>query len=114
MEEAETEPYEDQEVIHLEEAFMSTTLSTCPVLAFEPEISPEMRIWCGVLITAISDLRKKSCRDAALEWIEDSDSDEIGSFEWCCELFNLAPDRIRSYLVNEYRPRWLSVRKASR
>jgi hypothetical protein len=111
VEEVETEPYEDQDVVHLEEAFMSATLSTCPVLAFEPEVTPEMRIWCSVLITAVSDLGKKSYRDSALEWIKDSDSSDIGSFNWCCELFRLAPDRTRRYLISDYEPRWLSVRK---
>jgi hypothetical protein len=80
VQEAETEPYQqDYEAFHLEEEVVPAVLSTCPALAFEPEITPEMRIWCGVLIMAISDLGKKSCRDAALEWIEDSENSDIAA-----------------------------------
>lgn len=114
MQEAVAESHQQEyEAIHLEEEVVPAVLSTCPALAFEPEITPEMRIWCGVLITAISDLGKKACRAAALEWIEDSENSDIGSFAWCCELFHLSPDRIRRYLLNEYKPRWLSVHKTS-
>jgi hypothetical protein len=80
VQEAETEPYQqDYEAFHLEEEVVPAVLSTCPALAFEPEITPEMRIWCGVLITAISDLGKKACRAAALEWIEDSENSDIAA-----------------------------------
>jgi hypothetical protein len=115
LQEAVTEPYQQEyEAFHLEEEVVPAVLSTCPVSAFEPEISPEMRVWCSVLIVAVSDLGKKSYRAAALAWIEDSENSDIGSFNFCCELFHLSPDRIRRYLLNEYKPRWLSVRKASR
>jgi hypothetical protein len=93
VEEAETEAYEDHDFIHLEEEVVPAVLSTCPVFAWEPEISPEMRIWAAVLVGAISDLGKKAHRDSALEWISD-DRHEMGTFIWICELFRLAPDRM--------------------
>jgi hypothetical protein len=94
---------EHEELFPIEDTAM---LAVCPSTICKASSTPEERIWAGVLVTAISDLGRKAHREEALAWIQERGSG-IGSFDFCCELFGLAPDRVSRFLLDEYQPRYL-------
>lgn len=108
MEQSEQQ-YQDEYLI-LEEAFITSTPSLDPSTIYQAASTPEERIWAAVLVAAISDLGRKGEREAALEWICTA-GDEIGSFDFCCELFKLSPEAIRQHLLTDYEPRYLATQK---
>jgi hypothetical protein len=69
-------------------------------------ILPEEELWTHVILQAIDDLEKrtslssKSAQDAAREWFL-SDSDAVGSFLWSCQVINVEPNSIRSWLAKK-------------
>lgn len=56
------------------------------------EIQPEKRLWLTVLILGIKGMLNGDSED--IEWYN---SDNYG-FNWCCELLNLNPDRIKKII----------------
>ena len=58
--------------------------------------APEL--WAAVLKQAITDARQKQKQKAAVKWIQ-SDEWHVGSFNWCCSIFELSPAWVRSKLT---------------
>ena len=70
-------------------------------------ILPEAELWTHVILQAIDDLERRSslrsraAQDAAREWFL-SDSDVVGSFLWSCQVINVEPNSIRSWLAKKH------------
>ncbi|MBC8457979.1 MAG: hypothetical protein H8D67_08295 [Deltaproteobacteria bacterium] len=67
------------------------------------------QLWAAVLIGAIEDVKKLAVtkshdsvsKEEAKAWFQ-SDSKEIGSFLWICEIFNLDHDCVRTSIAKNY------------
>jgi hypothetical protein len=68
------------------------------------ETVPESSLLCYVIITAIRDARGVSCNDYdtgdALRWLC-SESNDIGSFRWYCDMTGIDPQYVRRMLRDE-------------
>jgi hypothetical protein len=68
---------------------------------------PEAELWTQVIIQAINDLDGRtsltpgSAKDSARQWFA-SESHEVSSFIWTCQIINLDPDFIRSRLAKKH------------
>lgn len=65
-----------------------------------PEEIPERGLWAAVMHQAVTDIEVYGTpheRRSAIAWVQ-SDRAAVGSFLWCCSLFNIYPDRVRSKL----------------
>jgi hypothetical protein len=70
---------------------------------------PEAQLWTHVIIQAIRDLeapaftRSPSAKRSARQWLSSS-KQEVGSFEWACQLINVDPNFVRSALAKSANP----------
>ena len=69
-----------------------------------PEVDPESSLLCYVIVTAIRDARGVSCNDIetgdAIRWLS-SDSEDVGSFRWYCQMTGIDPEYVRRMLRDE-------------
>jgi hypothetical protein len=62
-------------------------------------LTPEYELWLSVLVQAINDRsdRNAHIKSAAGGWLE-SDSSQIGSFKWVCDMLGFDPGAVRSLI----------------
>jgi len=78
------------------------------------ELLPEYRVWVEVMFLGIldaamhhghrlgADISWSKDRAQAYWWISDDGMRDVGSFRWCCDLFNLDPERVRNGVFNRW------------
>lgn len=78
------------------------------------ELLPEYSMWIEVMFLGILDAAMhhghriggdvvwSKERAQAYWWISDDGAKDVGSFQWCCDLFNLNPERVRKGVFDRW------------
>jgi len=76
---------------------------------------PCKELWAAVLTQALKDTKEclkvhrkndQPSQEEVKEWFK-SESNEIGSFLWICELFELDPNLIRTHITDQTSPAFI-------
>lgn len=77
--------------------------------------SPELKLWGEVLFVGLLDaalyhahrlgepIPRNKFRSQSYWWIFDDKMQDAGSFTWCCQLFNLEPQRTRNLVLRRWK-----------
>ena len=82
------------------------------------EVLPEIKLWADVMFVGLYDAAcyrgcslgkikpssgdNRKARSQAWWWLFDDGKSDVGSFVWCCRLFNYDPAQTRNRVINRW------------